>query len=479
MLKKELAVIKSKILVAIAVNFLLKIFVIFFFISGGTLIFLRFLGMTYFYEEVMFFLFLLLVCFFTSLIFAYRKLPGDKKILSYLDLVSSTPSLLMSFCDDIELGAWKNKITVNKIPVVTTCDKRRVVSFFVALFFLLVCFFVPAQQVVKKNKLNITYDQQEIKEDIELLAEEKILEDEEVDNLYKQLEEISKTADEDNPVKTWEALDYLKNKINDKALVFEQKMIKAMNNAELTKQTLEQLNKAMSEKKMRENSAAIKDQMSAIGKMLQNILKKNPGMFNSLKNVMKNLQSGDNGNLDNNDLEKLANAALMSKKQLQKMLQRMRQRNCKNGKCNNSSSLRKKSKAGNGKSKEKSLQELLDFIDDNLKKSKKLKRLCKSGLKSMASSCAGVDRGPGHRALTFEDRKLKHNGVYVEKNVTGTPESTKGSETLESMYTAPQVDPQKQASSGALNKTRSSRLINNNMHVYPKHKKSISKFFKK
>jgi hypothetical protein len=140
-----------------------------------------------------------------------RRIPTRASVRALLDKSSGCEGLLMAAAET-DLGAWRRRLGRITEPAVRWRDHRAWLLFAAAVAFLLVGFLIPQRFAapVPPSVLEVGEEVATLKSQIETLKEERILEATQADELARKLDELRDEASGQDPVKTWEALDHLR-----------------------------------------------------------------------------------------------------------------------------------------------------------------------------------------------------------------------------------------------------------------------------
>ena len=114
----------------------------------------------------------------------------------------------------VEIDTTKYTNRTNKLtaPNLKLKNPKPIVLFITALAFIIAAGFVPQRQTTAfaNQKLNIDKDIENLKEQLKTLDEENIITDRQIQEFEKKLDDIKKDSTGTDPVKTWQALDHMK-----------------------------------------------------------------------------------------------------------------------------------------------------------------------------------------------------------------------------------------------------------------------------
>lgn len=210
-----------------------------------------------------------------------RRLPTAKKIATILDRENAAGGLLMTSFET-ELGVWSEHLRQLKIPQVQWMPQQTLGFAAVAVAFAVVSLFFPVASLTASadNRLNIDDQVKRITTQLDVLKEENLLDVEEVESRKLELEKIQKDADGMGPVKTFDALDHISERLNQKAAeAIEQarRATETLAKAETLMQQVKDISTALDDstkKSLMEGLASSLDEMFAQNQQLAEDLKK-------------------------------------------------------------------------------------------------------------------------------------------------------------------------------------------------------------
>lgn len=138
---------------------------------------------------------------------------SEADCIAAIDGYNKAGGLLVS---EFETGdsSWNSKLNENyELPEIKTDYSSKLKILFVAVIFLVGCFFVPVTSLKADQKLNLNNKAEELNSQIELLNEENFISQAEKEELQKVLENITENSDSNSPSITFEALDQLEEKL--------------------------------------------------------------------------------------------------------------------------------------------------------------------------------------------------------------------------------------------------------------------------
>jgi len=143
---------------------------------------------------------------------ARRRLPEIAAVRAMIDRHSTAGGLVMAE-DESDIGAWRGRVPRLVVPAARFRNNRHWLVLLASLTFVAVGFAVPERYVniTSQATLDVTEQTEELETQIDALEEEKIIDTERAEQLKEKLEQITADARAEDPSKTWEALDHLKD----------------------------------------------------------------------------------------------------------------------------------------------------------------------------------------------------------------------------------------------------------------------------
>ncbi len=391
---------------------------------------------------------------------AVRRMPARRSVRALLDKVSNCGGLLMAG-EETDLGPWRDAMPAIERPRIIWRSGQTWCVFCAAAAFVLLGFAIPQRYVdmnAARPPLDVTDDVARIKEQIELLEEEAIIEEQRAETLEQKLDQTAADASGTEPGKTLEALDHLEQELRkgaeeaaEAALAQAEQLAAAENLAAQLDQAAGQLDEKDLAQAMKELSALMEQALSENESLL------NEALDEKLLNACKD------GKLCQADLAKLCKACQLSKDQLSEMVKKLAEAKmidaemmakCEGcSQCNN--------------------DRLLAF-------------LAKSGMNACegiaTGNCPGrgaVTRGRGDAALTWKDPSTKENTEFQEQvlppNLAGLKDSTRVGVSL----SAPKVEDVGSSSGGALGGAATGSGSAFTAKVLPRHKGAVKRYFER
>lgn len=246
--------------------------------------------------------------------------PCPQTLGAILDKNNHIGGLLMC-SQETDLGEWEQNLSNISIPPIRWNGQRALGLVLLAGGFAVASLLLPMPEVVgaSRSKLNVDNQVRKLTAQLDVLQEEKILDVEEVESKKLELKDIQNDAEGMGPVKTFDALDHLADRMNQKAA-------EAVEQAQKTMETLaeaEALSQEVKEISNELDDSAAKNLMDGLAKTLEEMLQKNEELANDLKEELAKENSSDKTGEEKSEAmsakEKKEQDAM--KKALEKMLQ--------------------------------------------------------------------------------------------------------------------------------------------------------------
>lgn len=149
---------------------------------------------------------------------ARRRVPTAANVRAMLDRRSAAGGLVMAAAET-DLGGWSGRVPAMQLPRIQWRGGRSWGALTLAGLFVAISFALPQRMVTIRTdrSLDISDQTDQLTEQIEVLAEQQIIDQTRANELKDKLDQVRADATADNPVKTWEALDHLKDALSKSA----------------------------------------------------------------------------------------------------------------------------------------------------------------------------------------------------------------------------------------------------------------------
>lgn len=452
---KKVHDLKHRLITRMVLSRFLNYAAVWLFVWGGLILFMRFLS------DVDDSLLLLgatgvLPAFLAAHAAESRRFPDDVSLHALLDDCNGCGGQLMTAYESGGVFSLPKRLD---LPEVAWKPKRSLYLLFSAVCFCVLSLVIPEKSLefYTDPPLEIGDTVEELEGNIDLLEEENILEKERAELFRKELEKAAAEASGTSPLKTWAALDHLKEKLNREARVEAESLMQEA----LTLSRAEAVTKGAQEASQQGIMSA--EERASSMRQTAAMMKKNL-RESTMSEVLSNelVEALMNGSLTEEQMRKMAESMNISKQQMRNAMQSME----KSGMIDKQA-MKKFLENAKGTS-EQQLKDFLNNCKNGKCTSKELKSFCNQPGKW------GVDRGPGDAPMTWTDgtddfgMKFKEEALptvlttdHEKIGVTGSAPEVK--------ETASGTDALKDAESGGGSAT---------VHrVLPRHRKAVSDYF--
>jgi len=331
---------------------------------------------------------LVVAAFIVAVVLALRKVPDRNKLIAAIDCESEGGGLLMSLSELGSLGDWATQLREMKSPHFRWQSRKTLAFIATGLIFAAFSLFLPDKTVnalAGQRKLDISNQVQDINSKLEKLQEENIIEADKVEELKEELKKIQQNAEADGPIKTWEAIDHLNDKLAKEAQKAAEELLKEQEKYETAE--------AMAE--------ALKDQLAAEDDTQGPTAEEMQDLANAMSDMLGDI-AGDDDFL--NDLKQQIDEQgldSLTQEQLEQLAENMsekcrdcegRMNNLKNGRMIDPNRLKDFSDCKPG-----DCQSLKDFLEGQCKGACEGEGDCDSGIPGNG----GISKGPGSSQIQF------------------------------------------------------------------------------
>jgi hypothetical protein len=390
----------------------------------------------------------------------WRQRPVADKLRSLLDRHNEAGGMVVAE-GTADMKDWESRLPKMEIPEFRWRSRRPLTVFTCSAVFLAVTFLLPEKHlgIGLNRNLEIGGLVGEISEEIGVLEEEEILDEDRAEDLQEQLNRLEKDASAQDPVKTWEALDHLKeanSQLAKQAAEEALKKIEALKQSETLAGALgimPEPNEAVEARGMQDLAA-----MLAQAALEEGLL--------DIKLPEDLLQAAKDGKLTPEDLKKLLAAIKNNKEKLGECIGKLSSLKLidpsKLGECN---------KAGSCPNP----AALAAFLCKECSGTNNLAALVKSYCRG------GVSRGRGDAPITWKDPS-SFDGTKTKDQVlpTGTMSGMENAQFVGISRSAPEVTGvDETAGQGALGAGQAGGGSAQVHQVLPRHKGAVKRFFKR
>ena len=238
-------------------------------------------------------------------IVAFRKLPSAGVIRAVLDRHGALGGLLMA-SGDIDIGSWSSRIPHVPTPSLGWQWRRLSMLWAASAAFVAAAFLMPDRALSTGGAaLQIGGDIHKLADQLQVLAQEQIVPPQNAKVLEKDLEQVGKDANGNEPAKTMEATDNLAQSFRKAAAEAAELAIRQTEALSRQQQLAKVLEKAMGETEAKKDSKKISEAMQALAKMTAQTAEENKALSDSLSDELKD--ACRKGDLSEKQLEELSN----------------------------------------------------------------------------------------------------------------------------------------------------------------------------
>lgn len=415
-------------------------------------------------------LFLLISALTVSLFMALRHQPPSERIITLLDRVNHGGGMLLSAQELIEAG-WQKELSVDELPVLRLRSPKALIIFAAAILFIFAAYLAPpaVKAAIGNSHMDIKNETQTLTEQLQVLEEEEIITQKEAANLREQLDKMEKNAAGDDPVKTWEALDHMKESLSAKAQEFAEKAARQVEALTLSQKALQ----ALKEARKRASTGDYNLAMEEMAGLMQKLAEMSPKLSAKLSKELKDMLG--QGTLTMEGLEQLLNSQQLTQKQLEALLKKLKER----GLCDKKGN----SNCNGGKTvmiTQENFEDLMKMLDEESKG-----KGGKCSMSYMMMLClggkGGINRGRGDAPMTWSDKEINRDDVKFKELTlpADAVNSLKRSKLLGVSYGEAKAQPDAKISTGHLSGVKVKGTKTNRFILMPKHRTVIKKYFNK
>jgi hypothetical protein len=393
-----------------------------------------------------------------------RELPRRTQLRAVLDKAGGCGGLLMA-AEEQPLGAWQESLPRVAPVRVRWQGGRSWAAFAAGVIFVLVglLFPLPPSLLAQARALEIGREVEKLAAQIDVLKEEKLLEPERADSLKDKLKQMKDQSSSEDPVKTLEALDHLQKMVAQKgqeaaeeAAGQSEKLAKAESLAEGLRRSTDAL-----------DPKARAEAMAQLADLVQKAADE-AKVADKLAKLLDpdTLQACKDCKLSAEDLKKLADALKANRKEIAKLLEKLR-----DAKLIDPEILARCAAAGMCDA-----AELARLLKEHAGKYSALELMKKAdGLPGRG----GVTEGRGDAALTWKDPTTEEGAKFKEETLPpGALADLKKSLTLGVSTDRPDVDKKGGPSRpGALNQATAGGGSAHTPVLLPRHRGAVERYF--
>jgi len=396
-----------------------------------------------------------------AVILALRRLPSKTAVRALIDRHSRCGGLLMAG-EDQPIGPWAEELPTLHLPVIRWRSGKSWGLLAGGLAFMALAFLVPQGLAnIMGPRMDVRQDTEKLAKQIEVLEQEKILDAKRAADLKEKLEQVRKDARGNDPTKTLQALDHVKDLTSKTAREAAEEAARKMEDlgrGETFTEAMEKVGNKLDPKQLTEavnemfslaKKAATEKELAEAGidGELMEALKKGskltPEQMKKLKEALKNLKQDTMGKIG-----KLVQARLLDPSELEK---------CdKAGKCD--------------------CAELAAFLKENGYNADLAAELANSD----EAGNGGITRGPGSSKIRFDHETDEAGFKFKEEELPPSAlESLKDSTLAGVSIGTPKVNKEKAVGgvSGALSGAKSGGGSASTQVILPRHRGAVERYF--
>lgn len=405
-----------------------------------------------------------------------RQVPSVEKLMAWLDGAYSGGGLVIASAHEDIGNDWREKLQVVGMPKIKISFRRELLLLACGILFAVIPFYMPAGMATEINagtKLDIQDETEVIEEQLEFL--EKNAEDFPEDKLQEMkdmLADIMQNSMAQDASKTYDMLDVLEERIQDKITEYRNDTIDKAVSMDVLADLIEKLESF-------ESAEGASTAMDEIGKFLAELAAQDTEIAKLLEELSKidenldagKLASGIGKTLTEEQRKKLAEALKANAERIKDKLRKMAEnrgkvcQNCGNA-CNGS---------GECPFDEKSLEEWLESNCSSLSVAMK-EGNCGNGTE-LPGGNGGVSRGRGDAPLKLDGNSHEFDAQFKDIGVNGMakPDDTVAIKRTLSAPVVPDEAPDNVAS-GKL-QVNEGNIKNARHPVHPHHRRAVREFF--
>jgi hypothetical protein len=149
-----------------------------------------------------------------SVVAAIRRTPSRSGLAAAIDRYGRCDGLVMA-AEEAELGDWQRRVGDPGVPSLKWRSRRAWPLLVVSALFVATAFLLPERLTAlsRSSPLEVGNEVEDLADQIDVLEEEELIDAEQAEGLELKLAQIRDEAIGEDPVKTWESLDHLADKV--------------------------------------------------------------------------------------------------------------------------------------------------------------------------------------------------------------------------------------------------------------------------
>lgn len=390
-----------------------------------------------------------------AVVLALRQIPTRTALRASLDKHSGAGGLMMA-AETVELGNWRKEMPLIHTPRLRWHGGVSWARFAGAVLFVCISLLIPERfvEISKAQPLDIREEVKQLADGIDVLEEEGIIELAEAETLEEKLAQLQEEASGEDPVKTWETLDHLADTLSQESTNAAQE---ALNETERLTEA-ETLSEGLINEGSEMDAALLAESMAALSGLVQEAAQENALLAAQLPDL-----EGAKNSFTPEQLKEISAALRFTKGEIYDRLAELYEVNLIDLEI-----LKAAEKLGECDS-----EGLAAFLDENADKM--------SILQCIGGWCRGIDRGPGHAPLTWNDGATEEGAKFkTEALPLSNIASLEDSELVGLSAAAPLVETASVLpESGGLNGATAGGGSSVSQTVLPRHKGAVKRYFER
>lgn len=377
-----------------------------------------------------------------AIVHARRLRPSDKQLVALIDAHTQSGGLLMA-SQEIPLGSWPLPTADRPLPTVSWPARRETSLAILSVAFALAVVLVPARKTEARQPLAIARDVERLQNRVEVLREEKIIEEQQAEVMAETLEDLKREATGEDAAKAWETLDNIDEATTQAAKEAGEEAVEQ--GQQLTK--LEAMAFALESNAV--DPAQLDAGMRDLASELADAQKENEAL----------------AKLRAEDLKAIGEAARAGKEQLRQTLQKLREQGLLDPK-----TLRQFEQAANFANRD----DLARFLKKNASGTK-----LSDAAGQFTMGPPGVSRGPGEVPMFFGE-KSPNEGQFKEQTLPPAAAAALSQSQLVAVSAAsPAQENTARSTGGAINESQAGAGSAHTAEVLPRHRGTVQRFFER
>ena len=405
-----------------------------------------------------------------AIVLALRQMPTRTAVRASLDKHSGSGGLMMA-AETVELGSWQAQMPPVRSPRLHWRGGVPLARFAGAVLFVCISFLIPQRfvDIAKAQPLDISEEVKQLEEGIDVLEEEEIIEVTQAETLEKKLEQLQEEATGEDPVKTWEALDHIKDTLSKESMEAAQESLSETE--QLT--AAETLSEALRKDGAEMDAELLKEAMETLSGLVKEAAKENALLAENLPQLKENAGlKGAEISLTPEQLKAISEALRLAKGDISERLAKLLEANLidlktlaaceKLGQCNSDG-----------------LAAFLAENADSASVSDCLGGWCRSAVEGPGRG--GISRGRGDAPMTWTDGTTEEGAKFkAEALPLSDIASIEDSKMMGVSMAAPTIEKSGVPSkTGGLNGAQAGGGSSVTQTILPRHKGAVKRYFER